>query len=49
METLGNLEFDEIWSGVSRFSPSTRKINFPAKVHQKLEFLLKVGFEMIYR
>jgi hypothetical protein len=25
------------------------KIIFPAKVDQKLEFLLKVGFELIYR
>jgi hypothetical protein len=49
LEILGNLEFDEIWPGVSFFHLVARKINFPTKVDPKLEFLLKVGFEMIYR
>jgi hypothetical protein len=49
LEILENLECDEIWLVVSLFDLVARKINFPTKVDQKLEFLLKVGFEMIYR
>jgi hypothetical protein len=49
LKILGNLEFDEIWPGVSLFHLVARKNKFPTKVDQKLEFLLKVGFELIYR
>jgi hypothetical protein len=49
LEILGNLEFDEIWLGVSFFHLVARKNKLPAKVDQKLDFLLKVGFELIYR
>jgi hypothetical protein len=35
--------------GFPFFHLVARKINFPIKVDQKLEFVLKVGFEMIYR
>jgi hypothetical protein len=44
LEILGNLEFDKI----SFFHLVARKINFPANVYPKLEFLLIVGFEMSY-
>jgi hypothetical protein len=49
LEIPGNMEFDEIWPEVPFLHLVARKINFPAKVDPKLEFLLKVGFEMIYR
>jgi hypothetical protein len=38
------MKFDQ---GFLFFHLVVRKINFPAKVDPKLEFLLKVGFEMI--
>jgi hypothetical protein len=49
LEFFGNLEFDEIWPGVSLFHLVARKNKFLAKMDQKFEFLLKVGFELIYR